>query len=156
MPGTPGFARCSFAALCIAAAPLSLAAQSPKAAPTAAGAVEEFMRALADSNLSRMAQLFGNGKGSAYRTHQPKDYEKRIVIMQAMLHGAQARTLGDVPNEKDGGRTVTTQLTSNGCKVTLPVNVVKASEGWLVHDFKLEAAAEVNKPCETTKRPGNF
>ena len=143
------------AALLVVAAPGSLVAQAPRGAATPAAAVEEFMRALADSNLSRMAQLFGNSKGSAFRTHQPKGYEKRMVVIQAMLRGAQARTLGDVPSEKSGGRIITTQLSNNGCKVTIPVTVVNAKEGWLVNEFKLEQAAEVNKPCENSKRPGN-
>jgi hypothetical protein len=156
MPGTIRSARYILAGLAIISAPLTLAAQAPRAAATPAGAVEEFMRALADSNLTRMAQLFGNAKGSAFKTHQPQDYEKRMVIMQAMLRGAQARTLGDVPSAKGGGRTVTTQLSSNGCKVTIPVKVLQSNEGWVVNEFKLEAAAEVNKPCEAAKRPGNL
>ena len=142
-------------ALLVVAAPLALSAQDPKAAATPSAAVEEFMRAVADSNLPRMSQLFGNRRGSAFRTHQPKDYEKRMVVIQAMLRGAQARTLGDIPSEKSGGRTVPTQLSNNGCRVTIPFNVVKANEGWLVNEFKLESAAEVNKPCESRKRPGN-
>jgi len=143
-------------ALLAVAAPLALPAQASKAAATPSAAVEEFMRAVADSNLTRMSQLFGNGKGSAFRTHQPKDYEKRMVVIQAMLRGAQAKALGEVPAEKNGGRTVTTQLSNNGCKVTIPFNVLHANEGWLVNEFKLESAAEVNKPCESTRRPGNL
>jgi hypothetical protein len=111
------------------------------------------MRALADSNLTRMAELFGNSKGPVVKT-KPKDFQKKIVLMQLFLHGVQAQTLGEVPGA-NGMRTVTTLLTSHGCKVTIPVNVAKAPEGWLVHDFKLDDAAEVNRPCETSRRPGN-
>jgi hypothetical protein len=149
-------AACRLVALLLVPIPLALPAQASKAAATPSAAVEEFMRAVADSNLVRMSQLFGNARGSAFRTHQPRDYEKRMVVIQAMLRGAQARALGEVPSEKNGGRTVTTQLSNNGCKVTIPFNVVKASEGWLVNEFKLESAAEVNKPCESSKRPGNL
>ena len=150
----PWFAPRNIALFVLASAPVALAAQATKAGATPGAAVEEFMRAVADSNLTRVAQLWGNAKGPASRTHMPKSYQKQIVIIQAMIRGVQVQTLGDVPG-KDGMRTVTTQLTSHGCKVTIPVNVVKAREGWLVHDFKLDDAAEVNKPCETVRPPGN-
>jgi len=147
---TPRHLACTL----LLAIPAALSAQSGRAAPTPSAAVEEFMRALADSNLTRMAQLFGNAKGAAAKTGQPKDYEKRIIIMQAMLHGVQAQALGDVPGQKTGTRTVTTRLAHNGCTVTIPVNVAHAKEGWLVEEFNLTNAAVVNKPCETSRRPG--
>jgi hypothetical protein len=137
------------------ALPSVAAAQDVKAAATPSAAVQEFMRAVADSNLTRMAQLFGNAKGASARTHQPVNYEKRMVTTQLFLRGVQARTLGDVPTEKGGMRSITTQLAHNGCTVTLSVNVVHAKEGWLVHDFDLDRAAQVNRPCDTSKRPGN-
>ncbi len=149
----PLFAPRNIALLVIVSAPVAIAAQATKGGATPAAAVEEFMRALADSNLTRMGELFGSAKGPVVKT-KTKDYQKKIVLMQLFLHGVQAQTLGDVPG-KDDMRTVTTQLTSHGCKVTIPVNVVKAREGWLVHDFKLDDAAEVNKPCDTSRRSGN-
>ena len=149
----PLFATRNIALLVLASAPGVLSAQTTKAAATPAGAVVEFMRALADSNLTRMGELFGNAKGPVVKT-KPKGYEKKIVLMQLFLHGVQAQTLGEVPG-KNGMRTVTTLLTSHGCKVTIPVDVVKAPEGWLVWNFNLPDAAEVNKPCDTSRRPGN-
>lgn len=142
------------ALLSLAAAPVTLPAQDVKAAPTPSAAVQEFMRALADSNLTRAAQLWGTAKGPAARVRF-KGYEKRIVIMQALLRGVQATTLGDVPADKGDMRTVTTQLSHNGCRVTIPVNVVKAREGWLVHDFDDVEASKINQPCESSRRPGN-
>ena len=134
-------------------APIALAAQRPQLPKTPSAAVQEFMRAVADSNLTRMAELWGTSKGPASQTH-PKDYEKRIVIMQAFLHGIKARTLGDVPSGKPGIRSVTTELAHQGCRVTLAVDVVKAKEGWLVTNFDLAEAGKVNQPCDNAK-PGN-
>lgn len=148
------FARRNIALFVIASTPAALFAQATTAGATPSRAVEEFMRAVADSNLVRVAQLWGTAKGPASRTHMPKSYEKQIVIIQAMIRGVQVQTLGDVQG-KDGMHTVTTLLSNHGCRVTIPVNVVKAREGWLVHDFKLDDAAEVNKPCDTNRRPGN-
>ena len=48
-------------------------------ANTASAAVENFMKAVADSNLAAMAGLWGTAKGPAARTRQPSDYERRIV-----------------------------------------------------------------------------
>lgn len=148
------FAGRGLVALFVLAAPAALAAQSAKAPSTPSAAVQEFMRAIADSNLVRVGELFGNSKGPVATT-RPKGYEKKIVIMQAMLRGVQANTLGDVPADKDGLRTVTTQLSHNGCHVTIPVNVVKSHGGWLVHDFDLVEANKINQPCEAPRRPGN-
>ncbi len=136
-------------------APMGVIAQKTRAAATPSGAVEEFMHAVADSNLTRMAELWGNAKGPASQTHSPRNYQKQIIIMQAFLHGVQARALGDVPANKGDMRTVTTQLAHNGCTVTIPINVVKAKQGWLVHDFDLAQAGQINHPCENEKRPGN-
>lgn len=146
----------TIAAVVLVAAPGVLTAQGKTPiAPTPALAVQEFMRAVADSNLTRMAELWGNAKGPAAATRFPKDYEKRIVIIQAMLHGVQSRTVGEVPATAPGMRSVTTQLSHNGCTVTLSVNAVKYRSGWLVHDFDLEQAGQVNQPCDTSHRPGN-
>ena len=127
------------------ALPAVLVAQGGKPA-TPAAAVQDFMRAVADSNLSRMAQLFGTAKGPAATTHQPADYEKRMVIIQAMLGRIQVHTLGEVPG-RAGMRTVSTELQRGNCKIVIPVNAVSAHGGWLVHDFDLTAASQVNQPC---------
>lgn len=150
----PLFAPRNFVLLILAGAPIAVSAQATKAAATPSGAVEEFMRALADSNLTRMAELWGTAKGPVFRT-KPKNYEKQIVIMQLFLHGATAQTLGEVPGEKSGTRTVTTLLSHSGCTVTLPFTVAKANEGWVVENFDLDRAGQVNHPCETSRRPGN-
>lgn len=147
------FAQRAAALILLLGAPVALAAQTSRAPTTPAAAVQEFMRAVADSNLTRMAELWGTDKGPASKTH-PKDYEKRILIMQLFLHGAQARTLGDVPSSKSGLRSVTTELAHNGCKVTISIDVVKTRDGWLVQNFDLAEAGRVNQPCDNGK-PGN-
>ena len=146
-------AQRAFALVLLLSAPTALAAQTSRAPKTPSAAVQEFMRAVADSNLTRMAELWGTDRGPASKTH-PKDYEKRIVIMQLFLHGVQARTLGDVPSSKSGLRSVTTELAHNGCRVTISIDVVKAKDGWLVQNFDLSEAGRVNQPCDNGK-PGN-
>ncbi len=43
------------------------------------------MQAVADSNLDKMASLWGTRQWSGLQDRQPPDYEQRIAIMQAYL-----------------------------------------------------------------------
>ena len=139
----------------VVAVPLTGSAQAVKVAATPQAAVEEFMRALADSNLTRMADHFGTTKGPWSKT-RPTGYEKQLIIMQAFLQGVHAKALGDVAASKGSMRTVTTQLSHNGCTVTIPVNVLKYKDGWLVHDYDQVEGRKINQPCEQGGRPGNL
>src|SRR5690242_16591987 len=89
---------CTLALLAAVSAPLT--AQNPgQGAATASAAVEEFMRAASDSNLTRMAELFGTERGSSARTKQPSDYARRMVVMQAALAGISVRATGATATE---------------------------------------------------------
>lgn len=138
----------------LVAAPL--AAQAPRPAETASAAVEQFFGAAADSNLTRMSQLFGTEKGSAARTNVPSDHAQRMVVMQAALAGVTARANGETATNDRNLRLVTTELSRGSCRVTVPVRAVKAREGWLVLGFELEAVWDgVNRPCAATGQTGN-
>lgn len=114
------------------------------------------MRAAADSNLTRMAQLFGTNRGSAARTGQPDNFAQRMVVMQAMLGGTTARATGETATEDANRKVVTAEIARGNCKITVPVRTVKAREGWLVLGFEVQDVWDgVNRPCEGTSRPGN-
>ncbi|HEY4101998.1 MAG TPA: hypothetical protein VGM20_14095 [Gemmatimonadales bacterium] len=144
--------RSSIVAL-VLASPAALAAQSGKGGSSPSAAAVGLMNAIADSNLTRMSELFGNTKGPVAKT-RPTGYEKKLVIMQAMLRGVHATAHGDITT-KDGVHAVTTELEHNGCKATISINTVHSSTGWLVHDFDLEQASKINQPCQHAQRPGN-
>lgn len=132
-----------------------LGAQSPTPPPTASAAVEQFFRAASDSNLTRMAQLFGTDKGSAQATGKPENYPKRMVIMQAMLRGTKVRALTEVATPRKHHKVVTTEIAKGDCKVVLAVTAVQADHGWLVREFDLPAVWDgVNRPC-VAEVPGN-
>jgi hypothetical protein len=134
--------------------PMGAQAQAPlPSTPTAA--VEEFMRAASDSNLTRMSQLFGSDRGSAATTNEPKDHGQRMIIMQAYLGGISVRALGDVVSGDKNRRLVTTEISRGPCRVVVPVTVVQVRGGWLVNAFDLSEVAQVNKPCDGTGGPGN-
>ncbi len=124
-------------------------------APTASAAVEQFIRAASDSNLTRMAQLFGTDKGSVQQTGKPEDYPKRMVVIQAMMGGTVVRALNEVVTARKNHVVVTTEVAKGNCKVVVSVTAVKSDGGWLVREFDLPAIWDgINRPC-AGERSGN-
>ncbi len=123
------------------------------AANTPSLAVEQFMLAASDSNLTRMSELWGTEKGPAASTGEPKEFGRRMVIMQTYLRGVTVRTLGEVSTTRSDRTLVTTELSRGPCKVTLPVTTVRAGNRWIVNQFDLAQAGTVNKPCEGSGTP---
>ena len=145
----------TIALLTAVAAPV-VAQNATRGAETATAAVEEFMRAAADSNLTRMSQLFGTDRGSAARTGQPENYAQRMVVMQAMLAGITVRANAETATTDDNRRVVTTEIARGNCRITIPVRAVMARVGWLVLGFEVQDVWDgVNRPCPATSRPGN-
>jgi hypothetical protein len=123
-------------------------------APTApvassAEAVTAFMRAAADSNLTRMAQLWGTERGPV--SEVPLDnYEKRVAVMQAYLRGDSARIVSDIASTEDPNRRrLTVALYRGTCVKQIPFTTVRIkSGGWIVESVDLNAAGNPARPCE--------
>jgi hypothetical protein len=123
-------------------------------APTApvassAEAVTAFMRAAADSNLTRMAQLWGTERGPV--SEVPLDnYEKRVAVMQAYLRGDSARIVSDIASPEDANRRrLTVALYRGTCVKQIPFTTVRIkSGGWIVESVDLSAAGNPARPCE--------
>jgi hypothetical protein len=134
------------------------------------------MQAAADSNLTRMAQLWGTRAGSAAKTGQPSDYERRIAIMQFYLSGSSYRIVpgaaaeieppaGGTPpggaakdklpgpgDESGNTRQIVVQLDRQGCAKFVPFVVIKAVDNtWLVNQVDLAAAGHPKRPCTQDK-----
>jgi hypothetical protein len=121
-------------------------------AKTAAAAVQGFMQAVADSNLDKMATLWGTASGPAAKTGQPKDYERRIAVMRAYLRNDSFRLTSDVPETTDR-RALQVQLRRQVCTWNVPFVAVKATDGsWLVNQVDLAAAGNPARPCEPGSR----
>jgi hypothetical protein len=133
-------------------AALLLAACGGRPAPvqpvqTATGAVQSFMQAVADSNLAKMASLWGTASGPASKTGQPRDYERRIVIMQAYLRNQSFRVTSDVP-ESPNRRTLQVEIKRETCTWSVPFVAIKTGDGsWLVTQVDLTAAGNPARPC---------
>jgi hypothetical protein len=143
----------AFAVLALSVGVTDARAQAAKAT-SASQAVEEYIRAASDSNLVRMAELFGTDKGTLTRL-KVAGADKRMVITHAYLAGVKVRALSEVKGAKPNERLVTTEISRGPCKVVLPVTAVESGkDGWLVRNLDLDAAREVNQPCAGSS--GNF
>jgi len=134
--------------LAMTVTPTLAVAQGGKA-KSASAAVEEYIKAAADSNLKRMAELIGTDKGSAARVGLPGgSVEKRMVFTQAWLSRVSVRALSELGGGKKNERTVTTEIARNGCKVVIPVLAVNTEkDGWLVRNLDLD---QVKLNCQST------
>jgi hypothetical protein len=115
---------------------------------SAAGAVQGFMQAVADSNLAKMATLWGTTNGPATKTHQPPDYERRIAVIRAYLRNQSYRVTSDVPNSPDR-RSLQVEIKRETCTWSVPFIAVKTRDGsWVVNQIDLTAAGNPARPCQ--------
>jgi hypothetical protein len=117
-------------------------------APSAASAVESFMKAVVDSNLAQMASLWGTSAGPASRTNQPPDWPRRIAVMQAYLKSDSFRLTADSPRSDPNRRDLQVQLKRQHCTRSVPFVAVKSGAGWLVTDVDLALAGNPARPCD--------
>jgi hypothetical protein len=105
------------------------------------------MQAVADSNLTKMANLWGTTSGPAAKTGQPSDYERRIAIIQAYLRNDSFRIISDVA-ENERRRALQVQLRRKACTWNVPFVAVSTADGsWLVTSVDLTAAGNPARPC---------
>jgi hypothetical protein len=116
-------------------------------AKSASAAVQSFMQAVADSNLTKMAGLWGTASGPALTTGQPRDYERRVAIMQAYLRNDSFRLTSDVPEAADR-RSLQVELRRQSCTWNVPFVAIKTTGGsWLVNQVDVTAAGNPARPC---------
>lgn len=117
-------------------------------ATSADGAVRSFMQAVADSNVEKMASLWGTANGPASKTNQPPDWQRRVAIMQAYLRHQSFRITSDELEASPNRRALQVELKRESCTWTVPFVVVRAGErGWLVTQVDLAAAGNPARPC---------
>jgi hypothetical protein len=114
---------------------------------SAAAAVQGFMQAVADSNLAKMATLWGTANGPASQTRQPPDYERRIAIMRAYLQNESYRITSDVA-DSPGRRSLLVEIRRESCSWSVPFTAIKARDGsWVVNQIDLTTAGNPARPC---------
>jgi hypothetical protein len=124
-------------------------AQKPaQPAGSASGAVRSFMQAVADSNLEKMASLWGTVNGPAAKTNMPSDYRRRVAVMQAYLRNQSFRIISDQPQATENRRAIQVELKRETCTWRVPFVAIKTTDGaWLVTQVDLAAAGNPARPC---------
>lgn len=122
---------------------------------TPATVIDQFMRAVADSNLARMASLWGTSDGSAAATGKPTDYQRRVAVMYTYLRGSTGRIMSDV--ERSGDRAVLrVEVSRPDCRKIIPFTLVRTGRGeWLITAIELGLMGSPGRPCASDeRRPG--
>ena len=118
-------------------------------AASASTAVQSFMQAVADSNVVKMANLWGTASGPAARTNQPPDWQRRVAIMQAYLRNDSFRITSDVPEADPGRRALMVEIRRSTCTWTVPFTAIKIRDGsWIITQLDLAAAGNPARPCQ--------
>jgi hypothetical protein len=123
---------------------------APQAQPanSASGAVRSFMQAVADSNVVKMANLWGTASGPAAKTNSPPDWQRRVAIMQAYLRNDSFRITSDVPETDESRRGLLVEIKRRTCTWTVPFTAIKTRDGsWIVTQVDLAAAGNPARPC---------
>jgi len=115
---------------------------------SAAQVVRAFMQAAADSNLTRMGDLWGTQRGPANETRFPPEYDKRLLVMQVYLRGDSARVVSDMPvRGSSSERQLSVELRRGSCVMQIPMTAVRSGKGWLVETVDISAAGNPARPC---------
>ncbi len=137
-------------------------AAAPKdEAASGTDAVRNFMQAVADSNMNRMARFWGTPSGPAAVVRQPNDYEQRLVVTQAFLRLTPYKILGTEPWGTDANRQLVrvelnrTDPDGRNCARVVPFGTVKTSAGWIVASIDLSLAGTPGRSCAESPRPAN-
>lgn len=113
-------------------------------------ALREFMKAAADSNLTRMSQLWGSSRGPAAETLYPANFERRLVVIQAYLHADSSKVVSDVavPGDDSHRKLIVAIYRAGGCMKQIPATLARIKGAWIVTDIDLATAGNPARPCE--------
>ena len=118
-------------------------------ATSATSAVRSFMQAVADSNVDKMATLWGTASGPSSKTRQPPDYLRRVAVMQAYLRHQSFRITSEVPGPDQNRRALQVEIKRDTCTWSVPFVAVKtAGVAWIVNQVDLAAAGNPARPCQ--------
>jgi len=139
---------CCWAAVLLVACGGGASSSPVQPAKSASAAVQGFMQAVADSNLAKMAALWGTTSGPSSKTKQPPDYQRRIAIMRAYLRNDSFHLISDSP-ETPERRALRVQIKRQACSWIVPFVAVKATDGsWLVTQVDIAQAGNPARPCQ--------
>jgi hypothetical protein len=111
--------------------------------------VRDFLKAAADSNMSRMADLWGDARGPAGQTRSIKEWQRRLIVMQVYLRGDSAKVQSNTPDPEDQNRRrLGILLFRMNCTTQIPITTIRTrSGGWVVYNVELTKAGNPARPC---------
>jgi hypothetical protein len=136
--------RLSVLALAISAAACASAFQAPPegpGAPTAATAVEQFLRLAADQEYLAMGWVFGTDKGAVLRRDPPRDVERRMHAIANILKNDMfvIRSQTPVPGRIGGAFRFDVVVSNSGREYLVPFTAVRGPDArWFIEDIKLD------------------
>jgi hypothetical protein len=113
------------------------------------------MKAVTDSNLARMTQLWGTADGSAATTRKPTDFQKRIYVTYAFLKGGTYKISATEPSPAEKNRRyMILEFTRGDCNKLVPITAVKTkNEGWIVNSLDLSQVGVPGRSCTGAASP---
>jgi hypothetical protein len=138
-------------ALALGACSHGTGASQPTPIASPEGAVREFLAAVSDSNIPRMANSWGNSNGPAAVTGTPPKWEERLKVVQFYLRGGTWTVIDNKPEQgNDSRHDLTMQFTRGTCVKQVPFVAVRSSRGgWLVESVDVTASGNPMQPCPT-------
>ena len=117
--------------------------------PSPEFAFHEFMAAVADSNLPKMAEFWGTASGSAAETGSPSDYPKRVEVMQIYLRGFTFSIVASTPvDAARSAQSMEVEMARGDCVKSLPVTLVRTGNNrWVIQQIDLTAVGSPAEPC---------
>ena len=106
------------------------------------------MQAVADSNLSRMAELWGTAGRPRRQDQTAADYERRIVVMQAYLRNDDfTRSFRPRHRRSEGRQDRAGRDSAAACTWSCRSPSSSPVTSWLVNQVDLTAAGNPARPC---------
>ncbi len=123
--------------------------QAVAPSPSAEFALNEFMAAVADSNLPKMAEFWGTANGSAAETGAPSDYPKRVEVMQIYLRGFSFRVVASTPVDASrSAQSMNVEMVRGDCTKSVSVTAVRTRNNrWVIQEIDLTAVGSPAAPC---------
>lgn len=119
-------------------ATLSPAPDAPEAT------VEQFLAAVREADLGRMAELWGDERGPSIVSSRgsPRARQQRLTIMQRVLQNDEHRVVRtETPASRPNWRVLHVELVREGRRFVVPFTLVIArTGGWLIQNVGIEAA----------------
>jgi len=116
-------------------------------APSAQGAVQEFLAAAHGGDMRTMASLFGTASGPITQRDDANSVEKRMRALQCYLTHDSARVLDDLPATSGSSRNVEVELRQRNLVRRTTFSAVPGPHGrWFVESFDINTVTDLCHP----------